>query len=651
MDDRSVALNCPPPAGTTLSRYPAHAVTVAALPAPMQQRLSALATRIRASFRPGCRPFTLVRIVGHADRDRRGAAFERDVSRRRAEEVERTLRALVGPPASRIRFLREAAGATRLVVTNPVTEEQRRENRRTEVVVGLGVPDGGVGPGLIRVRGGGVVGPLPPGARLPGLGELTLPLPGGRVNVREDVLKVMDRIHVLWSISNPDYNVTYPSVQALPSGSTVDLTRFPRIGAAIRRNGEAHIHNVVARNLLQQPLSQPVGQGQPTLRDDVMRLQSSLRVLRQPPAPAPAGFRPAPGAQLLSEPDFASERAAIAGSTGAVNPAVIPRTLAALRAFKDLYAGFRLGWFPMHAEELEAGGDRFGGRTYDIGARTLAKFPNRPPAPNDHVLSMFVPSGASAQQNRVHVFFGARETALDIGGNDVVVHGLRSAAESSDWIVIGVEGIDGGFRTIDDDTIASCLARAGRPTAVTEYRVSGHSRGVAGMRETLNRGLLRAAPMGRIFVLDAANIYRRQGNRNTLVYKVVVGANVPGATGKSFNAHCMRAIGFSRLIQNAMVTNPALVVPPAIRAQLLTLPARGCLAFMRAPGTGCLSDVGQFCNRNQAAIARIIRQESNRDGLLTFITNNNLFRSGPFTAGIYSHHLFVAEMAHELFAP
>jgi hypothetical protein len=264
---------------------------------------------------------------------------------------------------------------------------------------------------------------------------------------------------------------------------------------------------------------------------------------------------------------------------------------------------------------------------------------------------MFVPRGASPDRNRVHVFFGPRDAALDVGGNDVTVQGLRSAAEPTDWILIGVSGIVGGWRTIDDQTIAACLARAGRSTTVSEYRVSGHSRGVAGMRETLGRRRLGTAPVGRIFVLDAGDIYRGPA-RNTLVYKVNVATGVPGATEKVFNSLCMRAIGYSRLIQNASVTNANLVVPSAVRAQLLTLPARGCFAFMSRPGSGCLVDVGRFCASNQRAIARIIANETTADGLHTFIHANNLFRDPQrYQPGIYSHHLFVAEMAHELFAP
>jgi len=62
-----------------------------------------------------------------------------------------------------------------------------------------------------------------------------------------------------------------------------------------------------------------------------------------------------------------------------------------------------------------------------------------------------------------------------------------------------------------------------------------------------------------------------------------------------------------------------------------------CAAFMLAPGCAGTPE---------------------RDGLAlpppawTFINKNNLARlflaSGPFPPGIFSHHLFVAELAHEI---
>jgi hypothetical protein len=214
--------------------------------------------------------------------------------------------------------------------------------------------------------------------------------------------------------------------------------------------------------------------------------------------------------------------------------------------------------------------------------------------------------------------------------------------------VIGVSGVVGGWRTIDDAAIQACLARAGRSSTITSVRLSGHSRGVSGLSKTLELRLIKT-PVDRIHILDAPELFH-QGRKNVIVYRVNVRKQVPGAVHRDLNPTCVRAIGYTRLIQNAMVTQPLLTIPPSIRSQLLPIPQRGCFRTTPAKAlSGCQVNIPDFCHRNRVAIAAIIRQETTPDGLHTFVERNNLLRAGhPVSPGIYSHHIFVAEIAHEL---
>jgi hypothetical protein len=461
-------------------------------------------------------------------------------------------------------------------------------------------------------------------------------LTGG--NLREDVLNAMDRLHVLWSLDNSDYGREYPTVSALPLSSIVDTQRTPRTVAAIVRNREPTIHHLVAQNLLHRPLSQPVGRNMPNLRDDVLMLQISLRALR-----------------LLSEPDFARERAAAAAVTTVTTAeTMIPKTLTALTELKEAFASSRLGWAPLQADESEAGGDRFGGRTFDFEVTTLCSEPRQrgSPRPLQHLVSIFIPRGATPRVNKVHVFFSPREAAGNRGDNDVLVQGLRGASDATDWILIGVSGITNGWRTINSTTISECLVRAGRPAGIEAVRLSGHSRGVGSLRETVIRRLINVR-IDRVVVLDAPELLPNgaPGAARTIVYRVnVQGKSVPGAVHRDLDPGCMRAIGYTKLIRNAIVTHPYLTIPSTISRQLLPIPDRGYLTTTPASALrGSQVNLGAFCHTNRAAISGILRQESGPDGLHAFVETHDLLRAAHgVSPSIYSHHVFVAEIAHEI---
>jgi hypothetical protein len=160
-----------------------------------------------------------------------------------------------------------------------------------------------------------------------------------------------------------------------------------------------------------------------------------------------------------------------------------------------------------------------------------------------------------------------------------------------------------------------------------------------------------------VVILDAAygsvnaaiNAAGVPGSRQ-VAYNVTAGTRLtaPGALNIGISENAARAIGYSRIIRDAMTASPPLVVPPAIASQLLTLPPRGSFTTHVPPAPG-MTDINAFATTNAAAIAAIVNNESTPTGLKTFIDANNVIRLGrAFGAGVYSHHLFVAEVAHEL---
>lgn len=486
----------------------------------------------------------------------------------------------------------------------------------------------------IQMRSGRLVGNAPPSIS---------------TNLREDVVNTLDRLHLLWSINNADYNREYPAVRALPANRPVPAAAIPRTLAAIRQNKEPTLHARVVEKFLTLRFADNVGRSQMNNRGDILRLQYSLRAL---------GF--------LRDTSFLSERTAVTTLTTARVPeGTIPDTLDGISCLKDAIAGGRLGWAPIHADEDEAGGDRYGGQTHvcPITSFSISETGVRSPAKQIDVC-VFLPRGANPDSNKIHVFFSPGGVKGDSGLNAALTHGLRGASDASDWILIGVPAEGGqhherGFHTISIDAILNCLERVGRARRIDSLRLSAHSRGYRGLMETIQRRLINLALVDRVIILDAnhndiANVLRGSGIRanKVIAYGVTTGnLPLPGSRTIRLPAGCMRAIGYCRLIQDAMVTRPSLPIPAAVRNQLLTLQPRGRFTTSATPNAGQVSLIG-FCNSNGAAINTIVRQESDPAvGLKRFLDNNDLVRfGGSFTAGIYSHHFFVAEIAHELTA-
>jgi hypothetical protein len=173
----------------------------------------------------------------------------------------------------------------------------------------------------------------------------------------------------------------------------------------------------------------------------------------------------------------------------------------------------------------------------------------------------------------------------------------------------------------------------------------------------LNRRLIPSPIAERVVIFDAAfsgldQALAHSGIRGSDMFALNVTdpgrLTVAGSHNISLNAGAMRAIGYSRLILDAMVTMPSLVIPAGVRAQLLPLPARG-LFTTRSPAPAGQTNINDFARQHRSAIRAIVANEDDpATGLKAFVDSNNLALLGtPLAAGTDSHHLFVAELAHE----
>jgi hypothetical protein len=336
-----------------------------------------------------------------------------------------------------------------------------------------------------------------------------------------------------------------------------------------------------------------------------------------------------------------------------------------------------LAWTPVRADEIDATSstDRFAGQTFELTVPLLTSAGAAVPTP----VSVFLPRlSVNANFIKVHVFFSpgdATESGLSrtpgatstVGFNAVMMHGLRGSTDASDWIMIGVPGADPGFVTMDAAGVAACLSAVNDDAPysgddIGALRLSCHSRGARGLAQTIQRGLLPAAKIDRVVVFDSVGAgpvnaalasagipgskqFAYQVNDPTLL-------SAAGATNVALNSPAMRAIGYSRLIADAAAAAAVIgeTVPP-FSGTLLPLPVRGSFTTRSAPPAS-MTDIRAFTTANAPAIAAIVRDELKPAGMKTYVDANNLTRlfqaSGPFGPGIMSHHLFVAELAHEI---
>lgn len=525
-------------------------------------------------------------------------------------------------------------------------------------------------------------------------------------NFREDVLAVMDRLHFVGVLSDADYALEHGPVVAKAPGAAIAQADIPKTVAAISANEVDYLPAWVAEKMLALRLGGDVGPGRQNDRADVARLQLRLRALN-----------------LLLDADFAAE--SVAGRSGPITDAAIARTRAAIKSLRLFYASGTLGWQPVRLgdwrqpDESLFGGDRFGGQTFDFAA-TLPTFDPATDPPGSAVdrpepLSIFVPTKISAPppgqpaatSTKVAVFFSPGDVTGSWQSNAVLVHGLRAAAEGGDRVLISVFGISGtrgdGWAAITNAAITACLDRAGLPTALGTVRLISHSRGAGGLKQTLLRRTLTAT-VDKIIVLDESTTFGAGGGNLEPFIRGAAPARAgdpgitmaPGGGGVSYqvvalplagttqtpkiNEACARAIGYSRLIKDA-VTEKASVVQdlfgPAPAAptvaspdwtgiwpQVLNLPPRGQFST-QTPTPAGMTDIYGFCRTNARAIAAMeanVAAELAEEKKPRASWNVNIIQKSPrafcevhnlgignLGLRIDAHHYFVAEIAHELF--
>ncbi|GIG20943.1 hypothetical protein Cch01nite_16670 [Cellulomonas chitinilytica] len=496
---------------------------------------------------------------------------------------------------------------------------------------------GGAGPTVQRLQvdmtAGGSVGDAP------------------AANPREAVRLALDRMHVLWGINDDDYRTVYPVVSALPPGAPVtDPAVRATVSAALTRTQAPVLVPEVARAQFGAPLGAGVGTGQPNQPADVTIVQDLLD-----------------RAGLLAGSASATERAVVAGG-GTLDAGVLPQTFAGIGALKmRMVAGHGAPrWEPLiRADEADAtGGDRLADRTFQF-----------------QDFMVFVPSAAVATTtNDVHVFFSAGGV---VGGTSHVEHhGLRGASEAGDRILIAVQGQEGQAFTISDQQIRLALEAAGRPASIASLTISAHSRGNQGLARTLRRRLLVTSLIQHITVLDGNDQARQllaafaaaRIPLSRVTAEIVTtgqfGTFGPGVRTHSIDPGGARAIGYARLIQDAAALGRVTPMPPAIVALATAagLPPRGAFTAV-TPAPPGKTDIRAFIRSHAAQLAALRVGErrvpdvgalagSETTSPYAFVEWNDLLNLRDATAarstwrsvspGIYSHHLFVAEMAGEV---
>lgn len=160
--------------------------------------------------------------------------------------------------------------------------------------------------------------------------------PGPAANTREDVLAVMDRMHVAWHLSSSDYAAEYPMVADQPPGSVVATSRIPRTLAALDRAEKVDsVPAAVAQTILGATLSGGVGPGEKNARTDVLAVQHALHAEWDLQESGPLAFRNAEAEVPTTDP---------------VDPARLVVTRQAIRRMHDRFLrGFPGGGKPQTA--------------------------------------------------------------------------------------------------------------------------------------------------------------------------------------------------------------------------------------------------------------------------------------------------------------
>ena len=258
---------------------------------------------------------------------------------------------------------------------------------------------------------------------------------------------------------------------------------------------------------------------------------------------------------------------------------------------------------------------------------------------------------------------------------------MRGAAETGGWILFGVQGEPGKAFTISEGQVKAGLESIGRPGQIASVRLSAHSRGNGSMARTLREVLFTPSLIDHVNVLDGSDFAKslNEGFRLSKVPASRVTADIvntgkfdkKGVKNLGIDSAGIRALGYARLINDAVATGRVTAVPSAVQAKVsaLPLPPRGSLSAVDPVPKG-KTPINAFMTKHAAALLALRDGEggyahvSDEASLINtsayaFVEWNNLLNLNdeglPRTAwrsvapGIYSHHLFVAEIAADVF--
>ncbi len=280
-----------------------------------------------------------------------------------------------------------------------------------------------------------------------------------------------------------------------------------------------------------------------------------------------------------------------------------------------------------------------------------------------------MPTTADPTQNFVHIFFSPGGVTGDVL-NAVACHAMRAAADRTGWILVSVRGKAGGSETIKASDLTSFLTATGRGARVDKLRLSGHSRGVDSLGATLAAKILvgTKTEVERLVAFD-------EDGTGVSAKTTFAGIAASKAFGYRINAQTwnfpanrtvnlmpigqsMRVFGYCRLIDDALDLKRTLAVPlPSDLAAIVDglkidilglkrLPLTSDLTSRKPPAAGTY--VFDYVQKTKPAEFKKARAAEAK--LHDFVDGqNDLARLGSsFPGGIYQHHLFVSEFAHEV---
>jgi len=340
-------------------------------------------------------------------------------------------------------------------------------------------------------------------------------------------------------------------------------------------------------------------------------------------------------------------------------------------------------WSLIHAIEADNSGvDRFSGRCFSFKSDlSQAGDPARSP-----FYSVFVPPTADPSLNVVHVFFSAGgvtdfpapKLPARFLSNGTACHAMRDAAQRAGFILVSVRGIAGSFQVLSAEVLSSLLTAVGRGGDVARMRISAHSRGVQSLVVTVSRKILIGSGAG---LIDPGKVERVVAfdEDDKGVTRIVTGAGIPEdkifgyrMTAKNWTfkpkrtvdlsviGDSMLALGYCRLADDALALNKPLKKPmPASVAALIDgLKIDDILGLHRLPLTAELTsrpatpdaiNVFDYVKNQKPDGFAAARKAQNK--LHSFVDGaNDLVQAhrGNIPPGVYQHHLFVSELAHEV---